>query len=64
MIKFMSPIAKHCENGEHKIDQFHRKITLEGDLTEEQLDRLLAIANRCPVHQTLEGTIDVVTERV
>lgn len=56
--------CEHCENGTHKIDKFVRKITLEGDLTEDQLDRLMAMADRCPVHQTLEGTIEIVSERV
>lgn len=37
-----------------KIDAFHRVITLEGDLSEEQRARLLEIADKCPVHQTLE----------
>lgn len=34
-------------------DRFERLITLEGDLTDEQRQRMLEIANRCPVHQTL-----------
>src|SRR3546814_2210704 len=33
-------------------DHFERLITLEGDLTAEQRQRLLEIANRSPVHQT------------
>jgi putative redox protein len=35
------------------IDHFHRAIHLDGDLTEEQRLRLLGIAERCPVSQTL-----------
>src|SRR5262249_8445881 len=35
------------------IDRFHRAIYLEGDLTGEQRLRLLEIAKRCPVSQTL-----------
>jgi putative redox protein len=35
------------------IDHFHRTIHLDGDLTEEQRLRLLEIAERCPVSQTL-----------
>ena|SRR5947209_2352876 len=35
------------------IDHFHRTIHLDGDLTEEQRQRLLEIAERCPVSQTL-----------
>jgi putative redox protein len=44
-----------------KIDQIVREIELEGDLTEEQKERLLSIADRCPVHRTLHGEIRVVT---
>ena len=51
----------HCSGGEQKIDQFRRIITLEGDLTEDQRDRLMAIADKCPVHRTLEGEIEIVT---
>jgi len=36
-----------------KIDRFERVIEIKGNLTEEQRDRLLEIANRCPVHRTL-----------
>ena len=44
-----------------KIDSFHREIALEGDLTEEQRERLLEIADKCPVHRTLERTSTVST---
>ena len=37
-----------------KVDRFQREITLEGDLDPDQRARLLEIADRCPVHQTLE----------
>ena len=48
-------VRHHKEVGEDgKLrDRFERLITLEGDLTAEQRQRLLEIANRCPVHQTL-----------
>jgi putative redox protein len=42
-------------------DRFAREIVVEGDLTPEQRRRLLEIANRCPVHLTLERGSDVVT---
>lgn len=45
-----------------KIDRFTRLITLEGDLGEEQRTRLLEIADKCPVHKTLHGPIDIVTQ--
>ncbi len=44
-----------------KIDQFQRMITLKGDLDAEQRARLLEIADKCPVHRTMEREIDVVT---
>lgn len=44
-----------------KVDQFRRKIHLEGALTQEQRVRLLEIADRCPVHRTLEQSCEVVT---
>jgi len=36
-----------------KRDCIERQITLEGDLTPEQRQRLLEIANKCPVHRAL-----------
>lgn len=47
-----------------KIDQFRRRITLLGDLDEDQRARLLEIADKCPVHRTLEHGAQVVTELV
>lgn len=38
-----------------RIDVFTRDILIEGDLDETQRERLLEIADRCPVHRTLEG---------
>ena len=45
-------------------DHFAREIGLEGDLDDDQRRRLLEIANRCPVHLTLERGADVVTTLV
>jgi putative redox protein len=42
-------------------DLFERTITLEGPLDEAQRARLLEIAERCPVHQTLDRGSDVRT---
>lgn len=45
-------------------DQTHIKRTVRftGNLDEQQRERLLQIANRCPIHRTLTGAIDVSTE--
>jgi putative redox protein len=45
--------------GRGKIDRITRHITLEGDLTPEQRTRMLEIANRCPVHRTLSGNLEI-----
>ena len=44
-----------------KIDSFRREIYLEGDLTAEQRKRLLEIADKCPVHRTLERSSKILT---
>jgi putative redox protein len=48
-----------CATREGKVDEIQREIVLEGELTEEQRQRLLEIANRCPVHRTLTSEIKV-----
>ena len=45
-----------------KIDQIEREIEVLGELDDEQRARLLQIANRCPVHRTLESDIRVVSK--
>ena len=44
----------------------HRQILVKGDLSQDQLDKLMEIANKCPVHRTLMGEIETPTnlERV
>jgi len=44
-----------------KIDSFTREIHLTGDLDEDQRARLLAIADKCPVHKTLEHSSQIET---
>ena len=47
-----------------KIDTWRRRITLSGNLSDEQRQRLLEIADKCPVHRTLERSSTVITELV
>ena len=42
-----------------RIDIFEREIELEGELDDKQKARLLEIADRCPVHRTLHGDVEV-----
>jgi putative redox protein len=51
--------CEHCDTTEGKVDHVERTIELTGDLSADQRDRLLEIANMCPVHRTLHGEIDV-----
>ena len=39
-----------------------REITLGGDLGAEQRERLLQIANACPIHKLLTGSVQVDTQ--
>lgn len=43
------------------LDHIWREIELEGDLTEEQRQRLLEIAEKCPVHKTLSMRIEIIS---
>lgn len=49
-----------CATEKVGIGTIERRITLEGALTDEQRERILQIADRCPVKQTLERGIHVV----
>lgn len=41
-----------------------RRIAMDGDLDAEQRQRLLEIADKCPVHRTLTGEVTVQTSEV
>lgn len=51
--------CEHCDTTEGKVDRIEREIELTGDLSPDQRERLLEIANKCPVHRTLHGEINV-----
>lgn len=50
------------EQRELKITGFRRKITVSGDLTEDQVERLLWAAEHCPVSNTLAESVQIRTE--
>ncbi len=50
-----------CETKEGMLDRIERDIELSGPLDESNRQRLLEIADKCPVHRTLESEIDIVT---
>jgi len=49
------------EGREGKIDRFERELVLEGNLDGEMRSRLKEIADKCPVHKTLESEAVVIT---
>jgi uncharacterized OsmC-like protein len=53
-----------CETKEGMLDLIEREISLTGALDAAQRERLLEIANRCPVHRTLVSEIDIRTRLV
>ena len=50
-----------CTTKEGEVTEMTRDVNLEGDLTDEQRQRLIEIANKCPVHKTLSGEIKIRT---
>ncbi|MEC7519909.1 MAG: bifunctional alpha/beta hydrolase/OsmC family protein [Myxococcota bacterium] len=50
-----------CEESPKLVDRIRRVIELEGDLDAAQRARLLEIADKCPVHRTLENEIRIET---
>lgn len=51
--------CESCETDAGKVDRITREIDVRGDLTATQRERLLEIANKCPVHRTLHSEIEV-----
>jgi putative redox protein len=54
--------CKGCEEAPQKIEVINRTVTLVGDLSEEHRQRLLQIADRCPVHRTLHSDLKIHTQ--
>ena len=54
--------CERCEQTDGKIDVIERELTLFGPLDEAQRQRIKEIADRCPVHRTLESKVEIFTE--
>ncbi len=54
--------CQDCEDPQSRIDYIEREIDLKGDLDPATRQRLLEIANRCPVHRTLESRSRIVSK--
>ena len=53
--------CKDCNGDGSQIDVIDRSIALRGELTDQQRLKLMEIADKCPVHRTLENRIEVRT---
>jgi putative redox protein len=54
--------CRACETKDGRIDRIDRVVILEGQLDDAQRQRLLEIADKCPVHQTLSREIHIDTK--
>lgn len=66
-VTFDRVYARDCAERDHddsRIERFSRTVALLGDLDAETRAKLLSIADRCPVHRSLEGQIEVHTTAV
>lgn len=54
----------NCETTDGRLDRIVREVHIDGDLDEEQRAKLLTIANKCPVHRTLQSEIVIETDEV
>ncbi|WP_054851486.1 bifunctional alpha/beta hydrolase/OsmC family protein [Olleya sp. ITB9] len=62
--KVSKQVIENNESKEIKVDTFNRVIKLTGALDDKQIQRILQIADKCPVHKTLHNDIEVVTTLV
>ncbi|HEU4804355.1 MAG TPA: bifunctional alpha/beta hydrolase/OsmC family protein [Nitrobacter sp.] len=53
-----------CETKTGMLDQIEREIAIEGTLDPEQRQKLMEIADKCPVHRTLTSEIRITTRAV
>lgn len=52
-----------CESDKGQVDEIEVEIELNGDLTDEQRERLIEIAAKCPVHRTLASETKIRSSR-
>ena len=50
-----------CEDATSKLEIFERRIVVQGSLSTEQQKKILEIADKCPVHRTLTGKVQIKT---
>jgi putative redox protein len=60
--KIYAKDCEECETHEGMLDQIDRVIKIEGMLDADQRQRLMEIADKCPVHKTLTSEVRIVTK--
>ena len=55
---------EEAEDGKSKVDVFSREIKFIGDFDEKQHERMLIIADKCPVHKTLSASSKIETTHI
>ena len=56
--------CENCEDQPKKIETLDREISFIGDLTHAEREKLMEIADKCPVHKTLLGEISITRRMV
>jgi len=51
--------CENCEDAQSKIDVIEKEVIIDGDLSDKQLEKILDISKKCPVHRTLMGDIKI-----
>ena len=62
--KTVTSSNKENESLSASSDTFQRKIKITGDFDKKQLNRLLQIAEKCPVHKTLRNSSEIISELI
>lgn len=52
--RISTSVGHHRDTGQTPADRFTRRIAIHGDVDADQRSRMLAIADNCPVHRSLE----------
>jgi len=56
--------CQDCESKTSKIDVISKSIDIKGDLDDTQRNRLMEIADRCPVHRTIMSDMEIRSELI
>lgn len=60
--KIYAADCEDCESTQSKVDEITRTISLYGNLDNQQRQKLIEIADKCPVHKTLHAEVKIRTQ--